>query len=118
MPRSALAESGVLPAARVVTPSTPPRVLPLWTNSDATPTRRYPAWEMDEYASIRFTFRCGSARRFPTIIVRKARVEKPVSRVSPGMPRPRTRKTRTIAAKPAAFTAALIIAVTGVGAPS
>ena len=110
--------SGVAPAARVVTPRTPPRAVPLFTKSEATPTRRYPAWEMDEYASIRFTFRCGSASRFPTIIVRNASVEKPVSSASPGMPAPRTRNTRTIAANAAAFTAALIIAVTGVGAPS
>jgi hypothetical protein len=54
----------------------------------------------------------------PPIIVRKASIEKPLSRASPGMPCPSTRNTRTIAAKAAAFTAALIIAVTGVGAPS
>jgi hypothetical protein len=51
-------------------------------------------------------------------MLRNARVEKPVSSASPGIPRPSTRNTRTIAANAAALIAALIIAVTGVGAPS
>ena len=37
-----------------------------------TPMSRYPAWAIDEYASIRFMLLCVSAARFPTVIVTTA----------------------------------------------
>jgi hypothetical protein len=39
MLRSAAAVSGMAPAASVVTPSRPPLLLPVRTNSEATPSR-------------------------------------------------------------------------------
>ena len=74
---------------------------------------------MDEYASMRFTLRCGSASRLPTTIVSSASVREQRRAAAAG-PRPcaSATNTRTSAANAAAFTPALISAVTGVGAPS
>ena len=38
---------------------------PGWLAMASTPTRMNPAWEMDEYASIRFTFVCTMASTEP-----------------------------------------------------
>ena len=77
-----------------------------------------PACEIDEYASIRFTFRCTSAARLPIASDATAMTgERPASRGAPpaGTPSCSTRNASTNAAT---FVAADMNAVTVVGAPS
>src|SRR3954447_25840766 len=81
------------------------------------PIKRKPAWEIDEYASMRFTFRWTSAARFPiardaTAIPANAQVQRCASCGNA------VRSSRKARAKAATFVAADMNAVTVVGAPS
>src|SRR3989304_6624085 len=80
-------------------------------------TRRYPAWAIELYASIRLMLCWVSAATFPTPIVRMARTQRGAAhsarKGNRGGP-----SARRIAAKAAAFVPAIMKAVTGVGAPS
>ncbi len=70
---------------------------------------------------MRFTFRCGSAKRLPTTMVRTAsRPRTPPSSlpVAKGVPATMASTPRARKAKAAAFTPAAMKAVVGVGAPS
>ena len=81
------------------------------------PISRKPACEIDEYARIRFTFRCTSAARFPiasdaTAIPANAHVQRRASCAND------VSSTRSASSSAATFVAADMNAVTGVGAPS
>src|SRR5215467_11616585 len=90
----------------------PPSALPV-----ESPISRKPACEIEEYASIRFTFRCTSAARFPiasdaTAIAAHAHDQRCSSDGNA------VRISRNASAKAATFVAADMNAVTVVGAPS
>ena len=90
----------------------PPSALPA-----ERPISRKPACEIDEYASIRFTFRCTSAARLPiaseaTAIPANAHVQRCASCGNA------VRSRRNASANAATFVAADMNAVTVVGAPS
>src|SRR5690242_12681518 len=89
-----------------------PRVVPA-----TTPIRRYPAWAMDEYASIRLILDCVNAAIFPAVIVTidSASNSMRQSVFRDGSP---SRKIRRSIANDAAFDPTERNAVTGVGAPS
>ncbi len=76
----------------------------------------YPAWAMEEYASIRFTLSWSRADRFPTVMVRNARTHRMFVIAGPSAGKVSS-VTRSSAAKAAAFTPAAMNAVTTVGAP-
>jgi hypothetical protein len=76
-----------------------------------------PACEIDEYASMRFTFRCTSAARLPivrdaTAITATATVQRCASCGKA------VRSRRSITTSATVFVAAAMNEVTGVGAPS
>ena len=75
---------------------------------------------MDEYASMRFTLRCGMASRFPNSMVRMASqaMTLPKDVLDAPAPAQTARATRVSTAKAAVLTPAAMKAVTGVGAPS
>src|SRR5262245_48425842 len=75
-----------------------------------------PAWLIDEYASIRLTFVCTTASTAPANIVRTAITQSTGCQSSRRLLIPYV-STRIMAAKPAAFAADAMNAVTGVGAP-
>src|SRR6476620_9388023 len=89
-----------------------PRVVPA-----TTPIRRYPAWAMDEDASIRLMLDCVNAAIFPAVIVTidNASKSRRQSVFRDGSP---SRKIRSSIANDAAFEPTDRNAVTGVGAPS
>ena len=98
----------------------------------AMPISMYPAWEIDEYASIRFISLCISASTFPTVIVRMARmprvscsVAETLTENGPSEPVEAVRKktigpmkTRKKAKRPIFFEPPARNAETSVGAPS
>ena len=75
-----------------------------------------PAWLIDEYASMRFTLVCTTARTEPTITVTTANTQIAGRQSSRQYGRP-VFSTRSIAANAATLPADAMNAVTGVGAP-
>src|SRR5438093_8035219 len=81
-----------------------------------TPTITYPAWLMDEYASMRFTSLCTMATVAPTSMVTTATLHTTGCQLRRSLCSATT-KTRKIAENPAALAPAAMNPVTGVGAP-
>lgn len=80
------------------------------------PTNIKPAWLIDEYASMRFTFVCVTASNEPTTILNSASTQM-MGRQSSTRVGNAVKVTRSNAANAAVFPADAIKAVTGVGAP-
>ena len=75
-----------------------------------------PACEIDEYASMRLTFRCTSAARLPTASEAHASTATTIVQRCASCGNA-VRSTRSITISAVAFVAAAMNAVTGVGAP-
>ena len=80
------------------------------------PTNIKPAWLIDEYASMRLTFVCVTARSEPTTMLKSASTQI-MGRQSSTRVGNAVKVTRSRAANAAVFPADAINAVTGVGAP-
>ena len=85
--------------------------------SAATAMRRNPAWEIEEYARIRFTSRCASAARLPHASETQARTATAIVQMSLSSGKAVT-SSRSVTTIAAVLVAADMNAVTDVGAPS
>src|SRR4051812_32891821 len=96
-----------------------PRASAPTTAMATTPTSRYPACAIDEYASKRLTLSCRSAPRLPTVIVNTASHEQidaqPLEPYASSVRANAVDTRRISVAKPAALTVVAMNAVTGVG---